>query len=197
MNTPPPPHPSPPGPAERKALALQRLEASRTRLIQRLFPAPAAQPDGNGNPAQGMEPWLAALLVRAGREGGSRQLWRLARALARRWWVRQPWHGPVELAAQALTREARPLVQRHPWACLGAAVALGAALMAARPWIGPTVQRRAPGWRAQLGASLWQQLNQPPVQMALVSALSAWLAARERHAAADAPRPAPPPPPAV
>lgn len=191
MNTPPPPRP--PGPAERKALALQRLEASRTRLIQRLYPAPAAHPPEGGGSSQGMEPWLAALLARVGREGGARSLWRLARALARRWWVRQPWHGPVALAAQALTREARPLVQRHPWACLGAAVALGAALMAARPWIGHTVQRRAPGWRAHLGRSLWQQLNQAPVQMALVSALSAWLATRERSDATGTPPPAPPP----
>ena len=183
-------------PAERKALALRRLDASRTLLIQRLYPQPdALRPGSDASAASGAARWVASLMGRIERDGLARGAWRTARALARRWWTRQPWHHPVGLVAGTLADEARPLVRRHPWACLAAAAALGDALVLARPWVARTVRQQTRDWHRHLGPVLWQQMAQVPVQLALAGALSAWIKdLGRRRAAAPPPAPQPPPP---
>lgn len=177
MNTPAP------TPDQRKALALQRLDASRTRLIQQLYPAPPGGParstDTAGHP--GLERLLTVLLDRVQRDGWARGAWRATRALGRQWWKRQPWHAPAALVVDTLAREVRPLVRRHPWACLATAVALGAGVVLARPWLSRTVRQQAHSLPAQTGNWLRQQLTQAPVQLALAGALSAWLSDRARR----------------
>lgn len=180
-----------PSTAERKALALQRLDASRTALIQRLYPPPEA---GSGTPPGGTSGlgaahWLTMVLARVGRDGWVRGAGRTVRALARRWWKHQPWHGSVELVAHTAAREARPLVRRHPWACMATAAAVGAGLMLARPWLTRAVRHQAQDWRGHLGTALWQQLAQAPVQLALAGALSAWLSDLSRRAPPSGPEP--------
>ena len=201
MNPPATPPPSPQRtatPAERKALALQRLDASRTLLIQRLYPQPDAEPSGaNPSLASGAARWLASLMGRVERDGLARGAWRTARALARRWWTRQPWHTSVALVAGTLADEARPLVRRHPWACLAAAAALGGALVLARPWVGRTVRQQTRDWHHHLAPMLWQQLAQVPVQLALAGALSAWIKDLGRRRPAPPQSPDPPPPGSV
>lgn len=186
-------------PGERKALALQRLDATRTRLIQQLYPAPSGH-DATASP--GVARLLTAMMGRVQRDGWTRGAWRAARALGRQWWRRQPWHAPAALVAGTLAQEVRPLVRRHPWACLAAAAAVGAGLVLARPWVSRTVRQQVHGLPAQVGGLLWQQLAQAPVQLALAGVLSAWLANQRQHPPAthatppSAPTPEPGPPPA-
>jgi hypothetical protein len=177
--------------AERKALALARLDASRTLLIQRLSPAP---PDRGARTAAGeagvgglFASLVPSLLARAQRDGLPRAAWRTARALARRWWTRQPWHASVELVAGTLASEVKPVVRRHPWASLAAAAAVGGALMMARPWVAHTLRRQSRDLPHRLGRLLWHELAQVPVQLALIGALTAWL--KERAPARDEPAP--------
>lgn len=175
-------------PGERKTLALQRLDATRTRLIQQLYPAPS----GHGATAgPGVARLLTALMGRVQRDGWARGAWRAARALGRQWFRRQPWHAPAALVAGTLAQEVRPLLRRHPWACLAAAAAVGAGLVLARPWVSRTVRQQVHGLPAQVGGLLWQQLAQAPVQLALAGAISAWLANQTRHSPAADPAPAP------
>lgn len=110
-------------PDERKALALQRLDTIRTRLIQQLYPAPSGHDTAAG---PGVARLLTALMGRVQRDGWARSAWRAARALGRQWFRRQPWHAPAALVAGTLAQEVRPLLRRHPWACLAAAAAPGA-----------------------------------------------------------------------
>lgn len=177
--------------AERKALALARLDASRTLLIQRLSPAP---PDRDAQTAAGeagvgglFASLVPSLLARAQRDGLPRAAWRTARALARRWWTRQPWHASVELVAGTLASEVKPVVRRHPWASLAASAAVGGALMMARPWVAHTLRRQSRDLPHRLGRLLWHELAQVPVQLALIGALTAWL--KERAPARDEPAP--------
>lgn len=204
----PPPTPQPPlqperplSAAERKALALARLDASRTLLIQRLYPAP---PERSAHAASGdagvvglVASLMNALMARARRDGLPRATWRTARALARRWWTRQPWHASVELVAGTLADEVKPVVRRHPWASLAAAAAVGGALVMARPWVAHTLRRQTRDLPHRVGRMLWQQLAQAPVQLALLGALTAWLKDRGQDPSPPpSPSPPPPPPPA-
>lgn len=177
--------------AERKALALARLDASRTLLIQRLSPAP---PDRDARATAGeagvgglFASLVPSLLARAQRDGLPRAAWRTARALARRWWTRQPWHASVELVAGTLAGEVKPVVRRHPWASLAAAAAVGGALMLARPWVASTLRHQTRDLPHRLGRLLWHELAQVPVQLALIGALTAWL--KERAPARHEPAP--------
>lgn len=200
MNPQPPWPERPPTAAQRKALALARLDASRTLLIQRLYPAPSERSAHAASGDAGVVGLVASLMnvlmARAQRDGLPRAAWRTARALARRWWTRQPWHASVELVAGTLADEVRPVVRRHPWASLAAAAAVGGALMMARPWVATTLHRQTRDLPHRVGRLLWQQLAQAPVQLALVGALAAWLKERTPRAPAgpgDTPSPAPAP----
>lgn len=170
--------------AERKALALARLDASRTQLIQRLYPHSPDRHTGAGAASAGLGGLAASLLDtlmnRSQREGAVHTVWRTARVLVRRWWTRQPWHHSVDLVAHTLAEEVRPVVRRHPWAAMAAAAAVGGALMLSRPWVARTLRRQARQWRSQFGRMLWHQLGQAPVQIALAGALGAWLKGRAR-----------------
>jgi hypothetical protein len=170
MNTPQP---------RRKAEALARIEASRTRLILALSPeepphregAPA--PGANAAGASGLP--AASLAARVRRYGVGLGLFSVAQALARRWWRRQPWHVPAELVASAVAQQVNPVVRRHPWAALAAGAAVGAALVTLTPRIFGAAKDRWAPWRANLGGMLWSQLGQASVQMALAGALAAWI----------------------
>lgn len=191
----------PPTAAQRKALALARLDASRTLLIQRLYPAPSERSAHAASGDAGVVGLVAslmnALMARAQRDGLPRAVWRTARALARRWWTRQPWHASVELVAGTLADEVKPVVRRHPWASLAVAAAVGGALVMARPWVAHTLRRQTRDLPHRVGRMLWQQLAQAPVQLALLGALTACLKDRgQDRNPPPSPSPPPPPPPA-
>ena len=192
--------------SDRKARALQRLEASRSKLIVHIYPDPErrvrSHAAGESDP---VADWsgVASLMARVERNGVVNAVWRTARALGRRWWTRQPWHASVDLVASTLAHEAQPILRRHPWASLAAAAAAGAAVVVVLPWTTRALKARAQPWRDNLGNLLWQQLGQAPVQLALAGALTAWVtetsqrAARAPSAAAPTPVPRPEAPPAM
>lgn len=200
-------------PEQRRALALQRLEQSRSALILALSPEPPdrfASADGStaGASDHGPASWLSALASRVERKGFVRGVARTLQTFARRWWKRQPWHSSVDLVVSTAAHEVRPVVQRHPWASLAVGAALGAFVIAvARPLFWRPLQQQLESGRHHLGSMMWSQFNQVPVQMALAGALAAWIndlsqksrAAAERPAAAPASPATPvstPPPPA-
>jgi hypothetical protein len=192
------PSPSTATPGERKAAALARIDASRSRLILALSPdvgdhdsAPA--PTSGAADSEGIP--TASFAARMQRLGVGLGLFSAGKTLARRWWRRQPWHAPVELVASSVAHQINPLVRRHPWAALAAGAAVGAALVALRPWAMGAVKTRWAPWRANLGGLLWSQLGQAPVQMAMAGALAAWvsdLGQQAQRAQAGEAGPAPP-----
>lgn len=175
-------------PARRKAQALQRLQLSRHAMIVRLYPAPPTAATTASPPSAGPGDLLLSLAMRIRRDGLTTGLWRTARRWGRRWWRRQAWHASADLVVQAVGQEVRPLVHRHPWTSLALGAAAGAGLMALRPWLMRTLRPHVGPWRQHLGRSIWTQLSQPTVQLALAGALAAWV--RER----SAPPPSGPPP---
>lgn len=180
--------PSPPAsPAQRKALALQRIDASRTQLILCLLP-PEPQKQSATAGATGSPDFLGfatTLMNRIERNGLVNGGWRMLRAWGRRWWTRQPWHAPVELVVTTVAHEAKPIIRRHPWATLAVGAAVGASLVAALPWAGSRIRQQARPWRNHLGSLVWGQLAQASVQMALAGAVTAWLSGLTRQSTSD------------
>ena len=174
-------------PTERKALALHRLEGTRAQLIVHIYPEPLHRQRAGKNPAASPPMWdgLSGLMARAERNGFAQTAWRTARALARRWWTRQPWHTSVDLVASTLAHEARPIIRRHPWATLAVGGAAGATLVVLLPWAMRSLKAQAVPWRNNLGGMLWQQIGQAPVQLALAGALTAWLSDIGKRSAAE------------
>ena len=188
---------------QRRALALQRIEASRTQLILTLAPTgprrsrPPQPPKAAGSGQT--PPFSTAWARRITQDGVGQGTWQALSGAAIDWLGKQPWYASVELVGSTLAHQARPVVRRHPWVCLGAAAAAGAALVALRPWGWTPVQHRIAPWRSQVGQMVWGQLTQPPVQMALAGALAAWLSSSQASAPPSATPPSapgtPPPPP--
>ena len=193
---------------QRTALALQRIDASRTQLILTLSPTGRRRPapptsQGTGTSA-GKPPQAAAfagsLAEHMAQDGVGKGAWQAVSGAATDWLRSQPWYSSVELVGSTLVHQARPVVTRHPWLCLGAAAATGAALVALRPWGWQPVQHRMAPWRSQIGSLIWGQLTQAPVQMALAGALAAWLSGTNTTPPASdtinkKARPCPPPAP--
>lgn len=171
--------------ADRVALALLRIEASREALRHTLIPPPAPARAAGGAPHN----WITAL--RLWLKGTPlAPLAKPAWAAVRHWWRQQPWHASGEAAARLVGDEVVPLLRRRPLVAVGAAAVAGAALVAARPWRWLWPHARGSG-SSRGGALpwLWLQLSQPPVQMALAAALAAWgshKAASSTCAASDA-----------
>lgn len=170
--------------------ALARVESSRSALIVCLLPDPPERGvpsmDGVGN-AGGRQSFGEKLSSRVARNGLLQGSWRTVRTIARRWWIRQPWHSSVDLLTQTLAHEARPLMRRHPLATLAFGAAVGAGLVIAvavvRPWIWRKIGGKDTPWGNRVGSLLWTQATSAPVQLALAGALAAWLAERGRHKA--------------
>ncbi|QCB48350.1 hypothetical protein [Hydrogenophaga sp. PAMC20947] len=189
---------------QRTALALQRIEASRTQLILTLAPTgprrskQKAQPGqaGSANNASPGAPFAASLAAHMGQQGLGKGTWQALTGAATDWLNKQPWYASAELVGTTLVHEAQPFVRRHPWACLGAAAAAGAALAALRPWGWQPVQHRMAPWRSQVGSLVWGQLTQAPVQMALAGALAAWISSASASPRQSKPPERPDPPPA-
>ena len=104
--------------------ALARLEASRARLREAMRPASPAPQAGDSNAAGAR--WHRRL-----RELPVIGL--VADALGA-WWSQNPMRPVALVAADVSNAVARPLAQRHPFALVLAAGAVGAALAWARPW---------------------------------------------------------------
>jgi len=175
---------------QRVRRAVARIEASRSALVVSLAPDPPKRSgnasgvtdDGRGSNT-GSDATLSlidTLKARIERNGLLQGSWRTVRALARRWWTRQPWHSSVDLVVDTLAHEARPLMRRHPLTTLAVGAALGALLVAVasavRPWASHQIRGNGSTWASRVGNLLWSQFNSAPVQMAVAGALAAWVA---------------------
>ncbi len=168
---------------QRMTEAVTRIESSRSALIVCLSPDPPERDDrpaGSPNDGSAEQSFAQTLAARIERNGLLEGSWRTLRALARRWWKRQPWHSSVDLVGQTLAHQARPLMQRHPLGTLAVGAAVGAGLVAVasamRPWALHQIRGKASPWGSRVGSMIWTQLASAPVQMALAGALAAWLA---------------------
>jgi len=170
--------------------AVARIEASRSALVVSLTPdTPKRRGDttgmaGDGSGSNtGSDATLSLvdrLKARIERNGLLQGSWQTVRALARRWWTRQPWHSSVDLVVSTLAHEARPLIRSHPLATLAVGAALGAGLVAVasavRPWASNQMRGSSSTWGSRVSNLLWSQFSSAPVQMAVAGALAAWVA---------------------
>lgn len=175
---------------QRVRRAVARIEASRAALVVCLAPDPPKRrsnatgaANGSGDSSIDRDANLSlidTLKARIERNGLLQGSWRTVRTLARRWWTRQSWHRSVDLVVDTLAHEARPLIRSHPLAALAVGAALGAALVAVasavRPWAAHQMRGDSSTWSGRVGSLLWSQFNSAPMQMALVGALTAWVA---------------------
>lgn len=173
------------------AVALIRLEASRSRLRSVMMPPPdnAASSGGAGfaMPRRWRAMWRAfmrsgPLAAAAGNAVGA----------VGTWWRSQPWHSTTEWAGRAVLAEVQPLVRRHPWLAVAVGASLGAAMVSVRPWRWRAVSRHVRPLGGHLMRWTIAQLSQVPVQMALAALLAQFVGDRARgHADPAQPSAAP------
>lgn len=169
--------------SDRVQAAQQALAASRQQLRQALLPGlPDTGPQASARPWAWRRFW---------RRTAGWPLPGLARDALRAWWRQQSWHA----TGSALVLQARdgmlPLLRRHPLQAVAIAGALGAGLVALRPWQWPWLRRQARQLPGQLSLWAWAQFNTPQVQTALAGLL-AWAAQGSGGGGGAAPRQAPP-----
>lgn len=174
--------------------ALAGLAASRARLRAGLMPPinpPAPLLDAQGRPQTGGWPSSLAAWWRRGRR--ALRAWPvadLAAGLLQDWWQRHPWRGSSEQLAESARQAVLPLVRRHPLSALLAATALGAALVATRPWRWRALRPARPAARHSTRHWLAAQLANPAVQTALLSSVmlivKQWTEAQATRPAAPA-----------
>lgn len=123
------PVPVPPEPSADNVLAAtERLRQSRQRMRDQMLEFNAGSPPAQrahrdaGTPGALLST-LAALPV----------LGPLIESAAN-WWANHPLRSVAELFTRPGTSTAKPLTERHPWAMVLGAAAVGAVLMWARPW---------------------------------------------------------------
>jgi hypothetical protein len=172
--------------ARSRSEACERLARSRERLREALRPAGPASAAGSGT-----FDWASAFKSVPGAPALIQALRQALGAL----WANNPVGGAARLAAAAAASMLRPLARRRPLALVLGAAAVGAALMASRPW------RWAP--RALLRSGMWAGL--PGLMAAVVARwpVQTWLDVLSealRHptaspSAAPQPEPAPAPQP--
>ena len=170
-------------------LALARLQASRAQLRAAMLPPPQEQPASPGVelPRRWRAMWRAWM-----RNGPLALVAGMAMGAVRSWWRKQPWQATTEWAGRAVLAEATPLIRRHPLWAMALGVGAGAALVAARPWRWPAVNRNVRPLGGHLLGWMVAQLSQVPVQLALAALLAQFVGERARgQAAAATPAPTP------
>ncbi len=163
--------------------ALARLASTRQRLLLRMAPhkadgAATAQAGSAGVPRR----WRALGRMLMSR-GPSAALLRAASAAVGQWWHAQPWSAATGMLGRVVQQEVTPVVRRHPWLSIVAALALGAAVVSARPWHWRAVRPYVAPLGARLRHGAWNLFTQAPVQMAVATVLAAWIGDRQRQAA--------------
>lgn len=159
-----------PEPAQAKALALARLQASRAHLIRLLQPAPS----------QGVRGWLTRPL------GALARWWRRAEPAVAvgRWLHGQPREAQaLQAAGKGAVAGVRQWVGRHPVAGAALALAIGVVVFRGRARLGSVAKSVAQGVAHQGQSWLLKRLSDP----ALYVMLGAWLGRVSSGSAAPAP----------
>lgn len=102
--------------------AIDRIEASRQRLLLAMSPPPSEPANPTGRAPDWFNRLKATPTVSAVLESLSA------------WWVNHPLRPLTVVATEASEAVARPVARRHPLALVAAAAGVGAALAWARPW---------------------------------------------------------------
>lgn len=109
--------------------AIERLTQSRERLRQaihaRVSPSKTS-PHPPENATAFAADWLSSVKAIPGAN--------LLLELVEDWWSKQPLHVAFTQLAQAASGALRPVAQKHPYALVIGAAAVGALLVLARPW---------------------------------------------------------------
>lgn len=109
--------------------AVERLTQSRERLRQaihaRVSPS-KTNPHPPENAAAFSADWLSSVKAIPGAN--------LLLELVEDWWSKQPLHMAFSQLAQGASAALRPVSQKHPYALVIGAAAVGALLVLARPW---------------------------------------------------------------
>lgn len=183
-----------------RALALQRLQASRRRLRAELLPEDDDAHDdaasGHGRPRR--RRW-STLWRRLRRRVASNPATAVALHALDGWWSRQPWRATAEAMAEHAEHVLVPWVRRHPALAVSVAGAAGAGLVLGRRRLGPFVRARLNALPSRLLHAAFGLLTQPAVQALLASwVLATATPCRDDEAAAGetgGDGTAPPPPP--
>ncbi|MDT7835037.1 hypothetical protein [Aquabacterium sp. OR-4] len=165
--------------ASRIEQALLSLHNSRLALRAELIEPPSATGPARRHKGNARLWWRRLRAWPAGR---------LAAEALRHWWQRHPWQPLGDTLLTQGREQLWPLLRRHPWASVGAAAAVGAAVVTLRPWRWPWVDRQVRQAPGRCSGWLLRQLGSLPVQAALASLL-ATAAARQAPATATGPAP--------
>lgn len=103
--------------------ALDRIEASRTRLRLAMMPPPA--------PAPGSTPPRSESLLR---RLGALPLLNAVIESVTAWWSHHPMRPVAHIANEASNAVVKPIAQRNPWSLMLVAGVAGAGLAWTRPW---------------------------------------------------------------
>lgn len=161
--------------------ALARLAATRQRLLLTMAPhrfASAAQAHDGASRVPLRWRALGRMLLS---RGPSAALLRAASAAVGQWWHAQPWSATSGMLGRAALQEFTPLVRRHPWLSVFTALALGAAVVSARPWHWRVVRPYVAPLGAGLRRGAWSLFKQAPVQMAIAAVLATWISDQQRQ----------------
>ena len=153
-----------------RALALQRLHASRQRLREELLPQDDA--DDDAGPATGGRPrrrrW-ATRWRRLRRRLVSNPAAAVALHALESWWSRHPWRTTAQALAQHTENVVVPWVRRHPVLAVSAGGVAGAALVLGRRRLQPWIRARVSALPSRLLHAAAGLLMQPAVQALLAS----------------------------
>lgn len=161
--------------------ALARLASTRQRLLLTMAPH---QSDGAAQAHAGSA-WIPRRWRALGRmlisRGPSAALLRGASAAVALWWRAQPWSTASGMLGRAVAHEVTPVVRRHPWLSVIVALALGAAVVSAKPWHWRAVRPYVAPLGPRLRHAAWKLFTQAPVQMAIAAVLAAWIGDQQRR----------------
>jgi hypothetical protein len=171
------------------AAALQRLAQSRASLRGVLIAPPEPEETAGGAAPARLLRQLWRRLRRATRASPVADL---ALGALQAWWLTRPWRPAMADMRHGMEATVLPLVRRHPWAAVGVAAGVGAALVYFRPWR----WAKARGSWSLLRAGLAAQAVQQAAKLPWEAMLGAWMAnlAARRAAAAPASSASPPSP---
>lgn len=168
--------------------ALARLAWTRQRLLLTIAPHKSASAQSDALATRFPRRWheLGRMLMS---NGPSAALLRAVTVALGQWWHAQPWAAASGMLGHAVAQEVRPVVRRHPWVAMITMLALGAAVVAARPLLWRVSKPHVASMGVLLLRGAWNLFTRVPVQMAITAALAVWMGEQQRDATPHGERP--------
>lgn len=165
--------------SERMLKALAELQLSRQDIRNELMPPPRQRRDGH-RPPRTRRPGVWARALRR---------WpamRLAGDATNVWLKKQTWYTLGTELADAVRQRFEPLITEHPRTSMAVAAAVGAGVVATRPWRWGWVRERARAVPRSSRRWMVRQLTSPAVQAALAGLVLMILPTPSRDSTSDA-----------